>query len=75
MGGGGRVGDEGGDRVGDHEGGGGRVGDKARLLFCILELVAEPVESLVEPVARGGAGRLDVPVPSTDKTVSVQLHV
>lgn len=33
-----------------------------RLAVGVLELVGEPVEPLVEPVARGGAGGLDVPV-------------
>lgn len=35
---------------------------RLRLAVGVLELVGQPVEPLVQPVARGGAGGLDVPV-------------
>lgn len=41
-------------------------------LVAVLELVAEPVEALVEAVTRGGARRLDVPVAVAQR-VQAQL--
>jgi hypothetical protein len=43
-----------------------------RLAVGVLELVGEPVEPLVQPVAGGGARRLDVPVAVAQR-VQAQL--
>lgn len=43
-----------------------------RLAVGVLELVGEPVEPLVQPVAGGGARRLDVPVAVAQR-VQTQL--
>jgi len=45
---------------------------KENLAGGVLELVAQPVEPLVETVARGGTGGLNVPV-SVPQAVQTQL--
>lgn len=41
-------------------------------LLLVLELIGQPIEALVEAVATGGAGGLDVPVAMTQR-VQAQL--
>lgn len=41
-------------------------------LLLVLELIGQPIEALVEAVAAGGAGGLDVPVAVTQR-VQAQL--
>lgn len=45
---------------------------RAVLAVSVLELVGQPVQSLVEPVSRGGARGLDVPV-AVPQRVQTQL--